>query len=404
VSSKIQTIGAIEIGSSKIRVLIGEISHGRGPSLNIISKGECQSRGVVKGDVVDLRAAGDAAHTAIHEAESGAGGLRIDRVFLAQTGGHLEGFYNEASVNVRSADYRVTQADIDSVCELATGRELPDGRALVDDGIRQPFFLDGSIVSDARNLRGRVLKVGYWMVHGDSARLASNLDMVRGFNLKVDALILSSLASGIMVTTPEERAGGVIAIDIGAGTTDYVLYRAGCACMTGVVPVGGLHLTNDLCNGLRLGEGQAEKTKTRFGSGVVVTRDRGEKVWLDGDRGIGDRQLSKNSIELITSLRVAEIFEIVKKRLGPEFSPDQAVSGVVVTGGTSQLPGIADAAAAVFGLPARAGEFPGRIHEQLRDPGWATVLGLLHFGLDSTTAPAAPGPRAKGGWLRKLFS
>jgi cell division protein FtsA len=402
VSSKIQTIGAIEIGSSKISVIIGELSRGR--SLSIIGKGECQSHGVVKGDVVDLRAASDAAHAAILDAESSAGGLRIDRVFLAQTGGHLEGFYNEASVNVQRADNMVTQMDIDNVCEAATGRELPAGRMRVHN-IQRPFFLDGSIVPDAENLKGRVLKVGYWIVHGDQARLANNINVIRGFNLQVSELILSSLASGTMVTTPGERQTGVIAIDIGAGTTDYVFYRAGRACMTGVIPVGGLHITNDLCVGLRLTEGQAEKMKTRFGRGVIATRDKSEKVWLNGDLAIGDRQLPKNSIEIITSLRVIEIFEVVKKCLGPAFSADQAVSGVVVTGGASQLPGIADAAATVFGLPARTGEFPRDINEPLRDPGYATALGLLYFGLYSTTtAAAAPARRKKTGWWQKLFA
>src|SRR6185295_2639088 len=103
--------------------------------------------------------------------------------------------------------------------------------------------------------------------------------VIRGFNLEVRELVLASLASGHMVTTQEERQHGVLAIDIGAGTTDYVLYRDGQAHTTGVVPVGGAHLTNDLSIGLRLTEGQAEKLKLRWGRASVQTRDRAEKVW-----------------------------------------------------------------------------------------------------------------------------
>src|SRR6185295_12455923 len=103
--------------------------------------------------------------------------------------------------------------------------------------------------------------------------------VIRGFNLEVRELVLASLATGHMVTTSEERQHGVLAIDIGAGTTDYVLYRDGVPHTTGVLPVGGTHLTNDLSIGLRLTEGQAEKLKLRWGRASVQTRDRAEKVW-----------------------------------------------------------------------------------------------------------------------------
>jgi len=107
-----------------------------------------------------------------------------------------------------------------------------------------------------------------------------------------------------------------------------------------VVPVGGSHLTNDLSLGLRLTEGQGEKIKLRFGRGTVTARDKGEKVWLNGDFAIGARQFPRQAIEQITAARVWEIFEVVKKRLGATFVPEHTVAGVVLTGGTSKLPGI----------------------------------------------------------------
>ena len=115
--------------------------------------------------------------------------------------------------------------------------------------------------------------------------------------------MLSSLAAGHMVTTMEERQNGVLAIDIGAGTTDFVLYRNGVPHTTGVVAVGGGHFTNDLSIGLRLTEVQAEKLKVRFGRAVVQARDKNEKVWLDGNYSIGDRQFSRQAIESITAAR-----------------------------------------------------------------------------------------------------
>ncbi|MBK9990694.1 MAG: cell division protein FtsA [Verrucomicrobia bacterium] len=400
-SSRTKYIGAVEIGTSKVTVLIGELSQGR--SLSIIGFGECQSRGVLKGAVMDFRSASDATHSALLAAESNAG-VRIDEVYLAQAGGHLDGFYNEASVNVSAADNMVSAIDIDTVCRLAKAKALPDGRMVVHN-IRRPFRLDGRLVPDPEHLVGQRLEVGYWTVHGQENKIADNIHVIRGFNVPVAELILTSLASGTMVTSAEDRQNGVLVIDIGGGTTDYALYHDGCAYTTGVISVGGSHLTNDLSLGLRLTEGQAEKLKLRFGSGTVITRDKSEKVWLNGDFAIGDRQFPRQAIEQITSARVWEIFEVVKKKLGVSFVPERLTAGIVLTGGTSKLPGIAEAAAKVFGVTARLGEVPGYINENLRDPGFSTALGLLYFGLNSSAEAAVAGQsRRRNGFFSRLFA
>jgi cell division protein FtsA len=401
VSSKNRVIGAVEIGTSKVAVLIGEMSQDR--SVHLIGFGECQSHGVIKGAVSDFKAASDAAHSALLAAEQSAS-VKVDEVYLAQTGGHLEGFYNQASVSVSAADNMVTQLDIDTVCRLAKAKALPEGRMVVHH-IRRPFHLDGRLVgSNPEHLVGQRLEVGYWTVHGQENKIADNIHVIRGFNVRVGELILSSLASGTMVTSLQDRQHGVLVIDLGAGTTDFVLYRDGAPFMTGVLPVGGSHLTNDIALGLRVTEGQAEKLKLRHGRGTVSTRDKGERVWLNGDFAIGDRQFPKQTIETITSARVWEIFEVVKKKLGPGFDPEHCAAGVVLTGGTAKLPGIADAAAKVFGIQAHLGEMPGWVDEKLRDLGHSTVIGLLHYGLQSR---AERPPARRGGttnFIKKLFT
>jgi cell division protein FtsA len=401
VSSKTTFIGAVEIGTSKITVLVGEYT---GRELAIIGRGECASRGVIKGTVVDYKAASDCTHAALEQAERDAG-ERIDCVFLAQTGGHLEGFYNEASVNVKASDNMVEPSDVRTVCELAKSKELPQGRMVVHH-IRRPFRIDGRITHTPENLVGQRLEVGYWTVHGMEQRLADNLHVIRGFNLEVRELVLASLAAGHMITTQEERQHGVLAIDIGAGTTDYVLYRDGAPHTTGVVPVGGAHLTNDLSIGLRLTEGQAEKLKLRYGRASVQTKDKAQKVWLDGNFAIGDRQFPQQMIEQITSARIWELLEVVKKKLGNSFSPETCATGVVITGGTAKLAGLAEATAKVFGVPAHLGEAPAWVSEHLREPGYHTALGLLYYGL-SAQAEKSPPLRKSNGFLtgvKKLFA
>ena len=330
-SSRSTFIGAVEIGTSKITALVGDYT---GRELTIIGHGECSARGIIKGAVVDFKAASECTHSALEQAMRDAG-ERIELIFLAQTGGHLEGFYNEAAVNVKAADNMIGAEDIRTVSELAKSKQLGPGRMVVHH-IRRPFRVDGRIIPGSPdNLVGQRLEVGYWTVHGQEQRLADNIHVIRGFGLPVDELVLASLASGHMVTTPEDRQHGVLALDLGAGTTDYVLYRDGGPHTTGVVPVGGSHLTNDLSIGLRLTEGQAEKLKLRFGRATVQARDKAEKVWLDGNFAIGDRQFPRHTIEQITSARTWELLEVVKKNLGGAFSPETCAAGVVLTGGTA---------------------------------------------------------------------
>ena len=396
-------MAAVEIGTGKIAVLVGEIARGR--ALNIIGVGLAPARGVMKGEVVDYKAASEAAHHALEMAEKKAG-ARIEEVWLAQTGPSLDGFYNEASVNVKSADNTVTQLDIATVCDLAKEKELPAGRTRIHE-IRRPFRLDGRVVTDPEHLSGQRLEVGYWIIHGQESKVSDNIHVVGGYHLEVRELVLSSLACGSLLTTPEERVHGALVLDVGKGITDYVLYRDGHVAATGTLPVGGEHLTNDLAIGLRVTTQQAEMLKLRHGRGTVQTREKSDKVWLNGDMSFGDRQIPKVAIETITAARVQELFEIVRKKLGPKFSPEHCGAGVVLTGGTARLPGIDEAASRVFGLPARRGEAPTWVKDELKDPSFSTVLGIFQFGLRTVHEHYTPVRRKSGGVfsnLAKLFS
>jgi cell division protein FtsA len=172
------------------------------------------------------------------------------------------------------------------------------------------------------------------------------------------------------------------------------------------VAVGGEHLTNDLAVALRLTAPQAEKLKLRHGRAEVQARDRSAKVWLDGNFAIGDRQFPQLAIEQVTAARTTEILEVVRKRLGAAFTPETCAAGVVLTGGAAKLPGLAAAAARVFGVPAHLGDAPGWISPNLRDPGYHTALGLLYYGIIHHGERRAPA-RARNGLfagVRRLFA
>lgn len=402
ISNRGRIVGAVEIGTGKISVLVGEIARGR--ALNIIGVGLAQSHGVMKGEVVDYKAACEATHHALEMAEKKAG-VRLDEVWLAQTGAHVDGFANEASVNVQSADNTVTLLDIERVCGLAQQKELPAGRSRIH-AIRRPFRLDGRAVNDPEHLTGSRLEVGYWMVHGQESKISDHIHVVGGYHLEVRELVLSSLASGSLMTSADERSQGALVLDIGRGVTDYILYRDGHVAATGVLAVGGDHLTNDLSIGLRVTPTQAEMLKLRHGRATVQTKDKTDKVWLNGDMSFGDRQIPRHAIEAIAAARVQEIFEVVIKQLGPRFSPAHCGAGVILTGGSAKLPGLDEAASRVFGLPARRGEPPSWVKEDLRDPMFSTVLGIYQFGLRAAHDHPAPARRKTGlfSGLSKIFS
>ena len=369
-------IGAVDLGTSKMTVLVAKLIR---RELTIIGVGQSLSRGMKNGRVVNSKAASKCAHTAINQAERDAG-KRIDFAYLGLTGGHLEGLCSEAAVKVKAPDGRVRQADVRDVCALASTAKLRAGWRLVQL-VWQPFQLDGRLVSGRpNNFVGTKLAAGFWLVLGEWRKVANTIRSVRSFNREVRETVVSSLAVGNFLTTPDERRRGVLVIDIGAGTTDFVLYRNGVACRTGVLASGGADMTTDLRLGLRIAAGQAEKLKLQYGRADLRTKKRLKRVWLDGKKAPGTRWFPQKAIEQITAARTRELLRSVKQELGDAFSAAACPAGLVLTGGTAKLPGLVGVAAEIFGVQANLGEAPIWVGKTLRDPGYHTALGLLYFG------------------------
>ncbi|MDQ8195745.1 cell division protein FtsA [Coraliomargarita sp. SDUM461004] len=377
--SQSRVVAAVEIGTSKIAVLLGEIIGDTG--LNIIGHCVKPSKGVKKGEITDLDKASDCVHAAILQAEVNAK-TRVDEVYLSQTGRHLIGNFHVGSSNISSPDGIVRRADLDAAKEDAKRRSLPRDRTYIHH-IQNPYTLDGRPVDNPLSKEGRQLQVGYWSVHGDSEAVSDSLRVIRGIDLDVSDMIISSIASGVVLLEESEKENGALVIDMGGGTTDYVLYRKGYIVKTGVVPVGGDHITNDLSIGLRVARKSAEEFKIKNGRAYYESEDRDAKVWLFGDLTIGDREYPLAAITKIIEARVSEVFDIIKEQLesAEVFEPSEIASGVVLTGGSSQLNGIDEAAQRRFGLDARVSEGPTDVAEELRVPEYSTTLGLLHYAL-----------------------
>ncbi len=396
-----KVIAGIEIGTSKVAVLLGEIVEGK--SLNIIGLGQSSSKGVLKGDIVDFHAASDCAHAAILAAEEQAG-VKIDGVYLAVSGSDVEGFASEASVNVTSADRRVSSEDIEQVSNLAKGRDLPEERAVIHH-LRRPYRLDGRTVENPLNLEGDRLEASYWTAHGNARKIGDAIHIINGFNLHVDDVILSALAAGSVVATEEEKQSGCLVIDIGRGATDYAAYQGGKCVVAGSFPLGGDHISNDLSIGLRMRLKQAESLKRRYGSAIVEHRDKSEKVWLNNDFEIGDRPIPLWSIEKTIELRMTEIFEVVSKKLGAYGRSDRLGGGVILCGGGSNLRNIESCCENVFGAQARLGDNGTMATGDLRESQYSVALGLLRYGLQYQSSREESESQEAGfiGRLKGLF-
>ena len=390
-------LGAVEIGTHKAKAMVGVLS----PTgdLKVVAASSVRNEGVRKGEIVDYRKAASAVHAALEDAEKKAE-AKIDEIYLAQTGSHLRGTQLRGSSSTAASDNRVEFSDVERASEEAKLKQSEEGRSFVHH-VRSPILLDDRIVEDPVSMFGSSIEVGYWAIDGDDNAIQESYDIVHGYGrLDITELFVSSVASGAIVAGADLQHSGVLVVDIGAGVTDYVLYRHGHIAATGVVCVGGDHISGDLSMGLRILEPYAEDIKIEHGKATVDESDAKEDVWLIGNKTIGDRTVSRKSICQVINARVVELFEIIAKEIGSLLDPDVVASGILLTGGGSLLPGIDRVAENVLGLRAEKASFPSGIEGELADPGNATVLGLLHYGLKDNPIPAER--NGSQGLLKKL--
>lgn len=372
-------VGAIEIGTSKIAIIIGEISSGS--TLNIIGHYSVRSNGVKKGIIQDLQVTGQIVHNAILQAENVAG-TKIEEVYLAQTGQHLSGVFNVGTTNVGASNGVITKADVEKAKEDARRPQLPEGRSFLNH-IQNPFSVDGVKVENPIHMHGKRLQVGYWTIHADNKTLQDSLRVIMGIPLVVEDVIVSSIASGNVLLQESEKKAGALVIDIGGGTSDFALYKDGYVVYTGVIPVGGDHISNDLSMGLRTNVQLADSLKLREGLAIHAKQNLEENTWLVGNQSIGDRKIPLTSVNKIVESRIKELFELILEELEEVklYKPSEIGTGVILTGGTSRMEGIEAIASKIFDLKCTKGESTWEIDENLNIPEYSTTLGLLSYAL-----------------------
>ena len=372
-------IVGLEVGTSKVCAVVGEI--GAAGALNIVGVGQARSRGVRKGEIVDVALAGEDIRNAIVEAEQMAD-VEIRSVYLGVTGGHIRGFNNRGVHPVVSADREITPQDVEDVTKNAKAINLPAENAVLH-AIRQHFLVDGqSGIADPVGMLGARVEVDMHVVHGGFNRLQNPIRAVKGLQLEVEAIVFNGLASALALLTPEQKELGALVIDMGGGTTEYIVYGGGIIKHTGVLAVGGDHVSNDLAYGLKVPLGRAEQLKIEYGGAFMEDSVKGRNVTLPNENGLPERTINLEHLRRIMSARVEEIFQLIEQELSAQGLLDHLRCGVLLCGGGSNIPGIHKLSENVLQLPTTLGRTNSisGIKSALDHAEFATAIGLVKYG------------------------
>ncbi len=367
----------LDIGTSKVVALVAEL--GPEGQFNVLGLGQTSSKGLKKGVVVNIEATVQSIQKALEEAEL-MSDRRIIQVFTGIAGNHIVSFNSSGMVAIR--DKEVGAGDVERVLETAKAINIPTDQQILHILI-QEFIIDGQEdVREPIGMSGLRLEVKVHIVTGAVSAAQNIVKCVRRCGLEVNDLILQPLASSLAVLTEDEKELGVVLIDIGGGTTDIAIYSQGSIRHTAVIPIAGDQITNDIAMALRTPTIEAEDLKIHHG---VARQELADATAMIDVPGVGDREprpMSKQALAAVIEPRVEELFILVRNIVRESGYEDMVSSGIVLTGGTSMMPGMEELAEHVFLKPARIGspEYRGHLHEVLRSPRYSTGLGLLMEG------------------------
>ena len=373
-------IVGLEIGTSKVVAAVGQLN--QAGALNIIGVGQAVSRGVRKGEIFNCGVAEEDIRIAIDEAEKMAD-VEITSVYLGVSGAHIRSLNNRGVHQVVSTDRSITPEDRDDVLKNAKAINLPPDQALVHD-MRQHFVVDGQgQITDPVGMLGKMLCLDVHAVYGDYNRLNYPINIVKKLQLEVDLVAFNGLAASLAMLTNEQKDIGALVLDIGAGTCDFAVYCHGKIKHTGVIALGGDHITNDLVSALKVPSGLAEDLKLQHGSAILDERDKGQTVSIPSSNGTPDKTVNLEHLRKVMSLRVEEMLTLVYRALDKEGMLDYIQAGVVICGGCARIPNIQKLARSIFNhLPVTVDQpscLTG-LHSSINQPEFSTALGLVKFG------------------------
>ncbi len=362
-------IVSLDIGTSKVRAIIGEVNNG---TLNIIGVGSADSEGIRKGAIVDVDQTVQSIRSAVEHAERMVG-IEITEVYVGISGSHIGLQSSRGVVTVSNEDREIGEEDIERVSKAAEVIALPPEREIIDVVAKQ-FVVDGlEGIQDPRGMIGSRLEVEATIVTGAKTAIHNLLRCVEKADLKVKELVLISLGAGQLALTKDERTMRTALIDIGAGQATISIFDSGNLAAVSTLPIGGEYVTNDIAYGLRTVTDQAEKVKLKYGCAMMA--DAAEDVVFKVNR-IGssiEKEYTQEDLAAIIEPRVQEIFQLIHQEIYRMGYRD--VAGYVLSGGTVAMPGVLQVAQSELAAAVRLA-VPDYIG--VRDPAFTSGIGILY--------------------------
>ncbi len=377
-------IVALDIGTSKVCALVGEISE-RG-QLEIIGKGTSPMKGTRRGNIINLDQAVEAVKKAVDECEVMAG-LQIESAYVGVAGDHIRSVNSRGVVSVTGKHKEISREDIDRVIEASKSINIPSELELLHV-IPREFVVDGQDgIHDPLGMTATRLEANVHIVTGARTHNQNVLTCVNKAGIAVQELVLEQLAAAEAVLTQDEREMGVLLMDLGGGTTDYAVFLEGNVIHTNVLPVGAGHFTSDISVVLRTPMEDAERIKKRYGCALASLVMEDDPIEVPTVGGRAPKILSRQELTGILEPRAAEIAKLVYRDLEKVGLDKEIRSGVVVVGGGAEMDGIVEMVEQVFDQQARKGvpRGVGGLADTVSGPEWAAASGLLLWGLRDQT-------------------
>lgn len=399
-----QLIGALDIGTSKVIALIGEMQEDG--SVHIIGLGQSPSNGLKAGMVTNIETTAQAINQAVEEAQL-MGDCEIDSVTTGIAGNHIRSMNSQGVVKIK--DGEVTQADIDRAIETAKAVNIPPDHQILHTVVQEYIIDNQPGVREPIGMSGVRLDTRIHIATGAVTAMQNIQKCIERCGLRIEDMILQPIASSHAVLTEDEKELGVCVIDIGGGTTDIAVYTNGAIRHTAVIPVAGSSITKDLAQALRTPYSAAEYIKIHHGMALADGEGLDDMIEVPsvGDRQ--PRQISRRTLASVIGPRVEEILELTLNELRRSGFPEEVfTSGIVLTGGASMLAGIDIVAEDIFNLPSRIGvpREMGGLSERIRNPRFATAIGLLHNAAQKRHLAALNGQRyfdEPDSWLESII-
>ena len=378
--AKSKIYAGLEIGTSKICVVVGEVDSDG--SIKILGIGQAPARGVRKGEIVDFETAQTCLHDALVQAEEKTD-VMIGNVYLAITGAHIESLCNRGSIRVPDGPVanEITEEDLDEVRELARDVSLPQQNVFLHSIIRD-YCVDGQEkVQQPVGMLGKVVEADYHIIHGIKTRMQNTIRCVREIPIQVDEVVFSPIAAAQVMLSKEQKERGALLIDIGGGTTDYVMYLGGSVAQSGCIAVGGDHITNDISMVMNVPLTRAERLKIEHGSVIVQDDEQEEFIMLEDDPHFSGLEIDKIMLNKIINARVSETFEQLRDRISKNDDINALGAGVFLTGGSSKLKEIDKLAEEIFSLPVSLASIStmSGATAPFENPQLATPMGLIRY-------------------------